>query len=175
MKRGGQYASRILFTGIADFIGGFSCGAGTSTTVYKRGISLPCSQYSIMHRAYFLAPSTGTYTFVANGIDDDVRFFARDLAYTGFNDSNHLRRGAWDFGGSGPGTFNVGIDLVEGEYMPMRVVFGNADGGPSFNFFINGPDGNITSGTNVVSPNVVQYGCNGTAGPPFPYAFGDEV
>ncbi|KXT18655.1 hypothetical protein AC579_2686 [Pseudocercospora musae] len=172
MKRGGTYP--VLFTGVTSSAGGFSCSQGQTTTLYGRGIEFSCEQYSIMHRAYLVAPYGGQYVFYASNVDDDFAFWYREEAYTGFDDSNTMFRAPYQ-DSSGPGQGLTTWYLQPGDYMPMRIAFGNAYGGSSFNFTIELGNGTGLVQSLFASQYVVQYACNSAEGAPFPYDFGDEV
>ncbi|TGO55627.1 hypothetical protein BCON_0089g00230 [Botryotinia convoluta] len=61
------------------------------------------------------------------------------------------------------------IDLVEGEYYPMRFLWANGDGPSLFAFSVTAPDETtILDGNTVASPYVVHFSCDGTSASEYP-------
>ena len=163
----------------ADFIflGGISNSCNSNTiTVYGSSQSVPCQYFALDHRFYFFAPLTGSYTFTFSGIDDIAILWSQALAQSGWTRSNaNLVTTHMPFR-DGQGTYT--ITLTAQQYLPLRVVFANAQGAAGFQFAITDPNGTRivdSSASRSSSPYLVQYSCDGTSAPRFAGAFGQET
>ena len=92
------------------------------------------------------------------------------MAYTGWDRSNAVQELGY---GESPTSFQV--VLTEGQYVPIRIVWANAQGGASFYYSIVAPDGTVLldDGTGP-SDAIVQYSCDGVTAPPYE-PFGSET
>ncbi|KAH0038681.1 hypothetical protein KCU78_g1444, partial [Aureobasidium melanogenum] len=67
------------------------------------------------------------------------------------------------------------IDLVQGQYLPFRIVFGQAQGAISFYLSVAAPDGTVILNSNTPNSQfLVRFSCDGTLAPEFP-PFGSET
>lgn len=67
------------------------------------------------------------------------------------------------------------IDLVEGEFYALRIMFGQAQGGAVFAASITAPDGTvILDSDSGIGPYLVQYSCSRVSAPEYP-AFESET
>lgn len=91
--------------------------------------------YSWQWGGYFLPPTTGTYTFYTSS-DDASHLWIGDNALTGYTVDNALVKngglhGAQERSGS--------INLNAGQYYPIRVMFGENEGGDVMTVAFSGP------------------------------------
>jgi hypothetical protein len=126
--------------------------------------------FALNHRGYIYAELTGNYTFTSLYVDDIDFFWGGPKAFSGWTESN---ADATATSCSPQVTFTM--QLLSGQYYPIRYVYANAQTALSENITITAPDGTIILGpTSAGSPYIVQYSCDGTSAPPFP-AFGMET
>jgi hypothetical protein len=113
------------------------------------------------------------FTFNFDVPDDAVWMWLGPNAYSGWTRANaDVFVGAAYYGATAQ---SFSTTLVEGEYVPLRILFAQAQGGMSFYFSITAPDGTVVLDSNTQdSPYLVQYSCDGVTGPAFP-AFGAET
>lgn len=124
----------------------------------------------IDHRGYLFAQATGTYTFSTQSVDDLFLLWIGPNALSGWTRPNANLEGNLS---NQQVTFT--IDLVAGEYYPLRFMWVNGDGPGNFEFSITAPDGTIVlDADTVASPYIVQFSCDGTTAPAYP-AWGSET
>ena len=117
----------------------------------------------IDHRGYLFAQTTGTYTFTTQAADDVFLVWLGSYAYSGWDRSNANLVADLTYPDQ---TYTV--NLVEGEYYPMRFMWANGDGPGNFEFSVTAPDGTtILDADTVSSPYVVQYSCDGVSAPEY--------
>lgn len=143
--------------------------ATTNTAIYNNYV--PCNYFVLNHRAYLYIPTTGTYTFNFEYRDDVVGVWLNDRAYNGYTRRNALVTETYP-GNSNPSSFT--ISLVGDQYLPIRVLFGQAEYGYSFSLSVVDPDGNYVIGGESPSGNVVQYSCNPDDNAPAFPPYGEE-
>jgi len=143
----------------------------TNITLYKTNTKT--IQIAVNHRGYFYAQQSGTYTFRTPASDDITIFWFGDLAYSGWT------RGNADivqpYTRPQLNAVTVTRTLIQGQYYPFRIVFGNGVQVARFYFEVFAPDGslivsNSTSGTKYL----VQYACDQDLAPQF-QPFGQET
>jgi hypothetical protein len=126
-----------------------------------------------MYRGYIFASLAGTYTFTMATPDDTVFLWLGDLAKTGWNKNNANIHTIYN----GPITTVSFTVPIEGTYIPVRIV--NANNGPeSMNWAMTMKDpyglaysiGTSTAASN----NLLRFSCDGTSGPAWPNAIGQE-
>ncbi|KAI1142274.1 GLEYA domain-containing protein [Hypoxylon sp. FL0543] len=122
--------------------------------------------YVIDHRAYLFAPESGTYTIVANGVDDAIFIWDGPTAYSGWTRDNAA---GLITDQSAQQSGSVSFTMNAGDYLPFRIMFVQAQGGAQFQLSITAPDGTVIS--NAGSPYLLQYPCNGAQFP----AWGSET
>ncbi|KAF7887247.1 uncharacterized protein EAF02_003894 [Botrytis sinoallii] len=141
----------------------------TAVSVYGSTQKLNDFYLVIDNRGYLFAQMTGTYTFSTTSADDIFFLWVGANAYSGWTRANADLIATLTYPSQ---TFT--IDLVEGEYYPMRFLWANGDGPGLFAFSVTAPDGTIIlDGNTVASPYVVQFSCDGTSAPEYP-AWGAE-
>jgi GLEYA domain len=175
---GGDGAT-LYSTGITTSIGGINvdCSA-TDITVYGGPTSFPCKFFSLDHRGYLFAPLTGTYTFTISGVDDIVFIWVGPFAQAAWTRSNAnfvIEYGQSPSNSGGPGAGSFTMVATQGDYVPLRIIFGQAQGPAVFQISLTDPNGNILLNSNTLgSPYLVQYSCDGILAPQFVGAFGNE-
>lgn len=169
-------------------VGGISEPAGSYVPIYGSAQDYPASYFVLNHRGYvgialieirnrmndfsltrllqIFAQVTGTYTFTTSNADDIVFLYLGQNAYKGYTRDN---ADATAVCCSYPGnTASATIALVQGQYMPFRIVFGQQGGPVIFSLSVTAPDGTVILDSNTQnSPFVVQYSCDGTSAPAF--------
>lgn len=114
----------------------------TNNTTSINSFTSSTDSYSWMWLGYFLAPSSGTYTFYTAS-DDASHLWIGSNAITGYTTAN-----ATVNNGGLHGVIEVSgtIALTAGVYYPMRVMFGENGGGDVITVSFAGPS--ITKTTN---------------------------
>lgn len=154
-------------TGTTVYVNVNSTGASTPIDIY--GHQETPDFFALNHRGYIYANTTGTYAVTLIEVDDVAYFWYNATAYAGWNVTNADIYGHFDSADS------LHIDLVAGQYLPIRLVYANAQGAASLPFSITGPDGSVILGPNsTASPSIVQYSCDKVTAPKFP-PFGYEL
>ncbi|KAF5874293.1 putative ca2+-modulated nonselective cation channel polycystin protein [Botrytis fragariae] len=141
----------------------------TAVSVYGSTQKLNDFYLVIDNRGYLFAQMTGTYTFSTTSADDIFFLWVGANAYSGWTRANADLIATLTYPSQ-----KFTIDLVEGEYYPIRFLWANGDGPGLFAFSVTAPDGTtILDGNTVASPYVVQFSCDGTSAPEYP-AWGAE-
>lgn len=163
-----------------DGIGGLdsACQSDTTTWMTPGGYPNPggyrCTGIILNHRGYLFAASTGTYVFNFTRIDEVIYMWYGSNALQGWTQDN--ANGAFFI--SSPGTQGaVSVSAFAGQYVPIRIYWGNTGGPGAFAITITRPDGTViisSAGVGRGSGLLVRNSCDSTA-PPFPYQFGAEV
>lgn len=151
-------------------MGGIDIPGDSEFSIY--GSQPVSTNYFVLnHRGYVYAQQPGTYTFEASQVDDSVYIWVGPVAYSGWNGPNANLFVTIGQGGTG----SYSIDLTEGQYYALRIVFAQAQGPASFSLQVTAPDGSVfLSDSSTASPYLVQYSCDGTTAPKYP-AFGQET
>lgn len=125
----GYYADDVNFFRTATEHG------DTNTTTSINGFTSTADSYSWMWLGYFLAPSTGTYTFYTSS-DDASHLWIGGNALSGYTTTNAtVNNGGLHAVSETSGT----TSLVAGVYYPMRVMFGENAGGDVITVSFAGP------------------------------------
>ncbi|ATZ51931.1 hypothetical protein BCIN_07g04770 [Botrytis cinerea B05.10] len=141
----------------------------TAVSVYGSTQKLNDFYLVIDNRGYLFAQMTGTYTFSTTSADDIFFLWVGANAYSGWTRANANLIATLTYPSQ-----KFTINLVAGEYYPMRFLWANGDGPGLFAFSVTAPDGTtILDGNTVASPYVVQFSCDGTSAPEYP-AWGAE-
>ncbi|ETS86342.1 hypothetical protein PFICI_00170 [Pestalotiopsis fici W106-1] len=150
--------------GITSTIGGISVPGGTELSVYGSSRTFYSDFFALNHKGYLFAVLSGIYTFNASRVDDIFFLWLGPKAYSGWTRANaDLVVPIYN-----PGSGSTSIDLVEGQYLPLRIMFGQGAYPAEFQISVTAPDGTVflTSDTEN-SPYIVQYSCDGVTAPPF--------
>lgn len=138
-------------------------------TIYGQCERSSSDFFTLNQRGYIFAQQTGTYTFTASDIDDIVELWIGDKAYSGWTRQNaDLDLAIFQ------NYVPFSIDLTAGQYYPVRIVFGQAQGAAKFQMAVTAPDSTEFLGPNSQeSPYLVSYSCDESTAPRFP-SFGAE-
>ncbi|ODA79184.1 hypothetical protein RJ55_04776 [Drechmeria coniospora] len=106
----------------------------------------------VQHVGYFHPAMTGTYTFTFNlCIDDGALLWIGKNAKKNWNRSNANMASGYINWKTQPNKANVPssftFDAVKGSFVPIRIVYGNAQGGALFSFSIKDPTGKLIAST----------------------------
>lgn len=142
----------------------------TDLSIYGSSQTFRSAYFTLNHVGYIFAQVTGTYTFTLSNVDDIVFLWHGDKAISGWTRDNADVTAIYSVLPTSAGT----VDLVQGQYLPFRIVFGNAQGAIKFTVQLAAPDGTVILDSNTQdSKFLVQYSCDGVAAPVFP-PFGSE-
>jgi hypothetical protein len=87
------------------------------------------------------------------------------LAYNGWTRSNANLESAF----ATVNTVTYTANLVQGQYYPLRLMFGQAGGAATETINITDPSGAVILGaSSPANPSVIQYSCDGTTAPHYP-------
>lgn len=154
-------------TGTTVYVNVNSTDASTPIDIYGHQ-EIP-DFFALNHRGYLYANITGTYAVTLVNTDDVSYFWYNETAYEGWNITDADMYNNYDDAES------AHIDLVAGDYLPIRLIYANAQGAASLSFTITAPDGSEILGPNsTASPYIVQYSCDMMTAPEFP-PFGQEL
>lgn len=148
---------------------GYTAPSGTSETIYDT--QLDTTSFAINQRSYIKATQSGQYNLTLSRVDDRALLWLGDDAYTGYTNDNRDAEYRYT-NADGYGSGSTLRTFEAGDYIPIRVLSFNRDGGTSLAVSITGPDGN-----ELGDDAFVQYGCdpsNVDQAPPF-HDFGDEA
>lgn len=160
------------FTGTTSYIGqSTSANLLTSlfTTVYGTSRLLTNGAIVLDHVFYVFANQDGIFNFTIPSADDIELVWIGDAALSGFTRKNadleQLN------GATGPVTKGVQASL--GEYIPVRVQWGNVGADGELRLDVTAPDGSVVHQTTegkssaTVGPNLVQFPCDSSLGGQF--------
>ncbi|KAK7755791.1 hypothetical protein SLS62_002076 [Diatrype stigma] len=144
-------------------------------SVYGNPTQFDSVQYVLAHRGYIFAKLTGTYTITVEAVDDSVFIWWGPFAYSGWERENANLFVSYDTDANQQGAGSATFNMVEGEYMAMRIMYVQGQGQTVFNMNIVDPNGG-----SVVSPGpgagpgpttsdyLVRYSCDQILAPVFP-------
>lgn len=141
-------------------------------SIYGSSETFQSDYFTLNHVGYLYAEVSGSYTFTFSNVDDIALLWFGSTAYSGWTRDNADMIATDDENDAGA---TMTYTLTEEEYLPFRIVFGQAQGPVDFYFTVAAPDGTIILDSDTEnSPYLVQYSCDGTTAPAFP-AFGSET
>lgn len=158
-------------------IGGIDESGSGDESIYGSP-PLSSTYFVLNHRGYIFAQQSGTYTFDISSVDDTVYLWIGSDAYSGWTaaDSNIEVSYAVTASPKHAGSGSYSIDLVQGQYYPVRIIFAQAQGGAVFEITVTAPDGEVfLSSSTTGSPYLVQYSCDLVTAPPYAEPFGSET
>lgn len=130
--------------------------------------------FALNHRGYIHALQGGQYTFTSDHSDEIVLYWIGPKAYSGWTRANADLEDAVFSPTSGQ-LISFTMELQEGQYYPLRIIFANAQTGSNEAMSVTAPDGTVILGPNSVpNPYIVQYSCNGAEAPAY-QPFGQET
>ncbi|ETS80724.1 hypothetical protein PFICI_08253 [Pestalotiopsis fici W106-1] len=160
--------------GVTSTIGGIDASGGVAISIYGSSSTFYSDYFALDHKGYLFAVATGTYKFSFAGVDDIAALWLGSTAYAGWTRANANLVVPFHQG-YGPGSGSTTIDLVEGQYLPIRVLFGQGQGNAVFQLSVTAPDGTVFLDSSTEnSPYIVQYSCDGTTAPAYT-AWGTEA
>ncbi|CAD0093002.1 unnamed protein product [Aureobasidium mustum] len=155
----------------ASVCGGLYANDVGEISIYGSTQTFESDYFTLNHVGYIFAQSSGTYTFTLTQPDDIALLWLGSKAYSGWTRANADATAVI----VGRPSASATVDLVQGQYLPFRVVFGQAQGAVSFYLTLTAPDGTVILNSDTPdSPFLVQFSCDGTSAPAFP-AFGSET
>lgn len=171
---GGTWTTRY-YNSTYDTISGADnfCPSGESEVgqIYGIQTTFNCREFSIVHRLYMFAYMSGTWRIEVTSIDDQVLTWVGAKAQSGWTKANADTNRYY-----GQTTSWLWINVVAGQYYPVRIAFGNYGGGASYFAAFYDPTNNVAFTTDTRnSPYILRRSCDGTTAAPFPYLFGEEL
>ncbi|EPS41824.1 hypothetical protein H072_4235 [Dactylellina haptotyla CBS 200.50] len=121
--------------------------------------------FALNFRGYFYANTTQTYTIKVANADDRLGVWTGEKAYTKWSTSNADILGFFV-------EVSFEVSLNAGDYMPLRVIYGNGGGYATYDLDITGADDIVYVQTHTPSDFLISQSCDGIADP-FP-PFGKE-
>jgi len=121
----------------SDYVANIGSITEASTTL---GFAIVHNLYSILYTGYFKADFTGTFTFNLN-TDDETYLWIGDYAISGYTTSNRLVYSYVGSNGSGS------ISLTNGQYYPIRILYGQNTSSAYCNLSFTRNDQTITDWT----------------------------
>jgi hypothetical protein len=135
-------------------------------TIYGNPNKFKTDYFAVNHRGYIYARESGTYAFQSDFPDDIVMVWVGPNAYRGYtNDKgNYILRNPY-----GAGKTIATVDLKQGQYYPVRVIYANAQQAAQLHFEVRSPGGTaiIDSEGNVNTQYLVQFSCDNIAAPKY--------
>ena len=163
-----------LYSSVTDTIGGIDDGGSAPFSIYGSSETFGPTYFALNHRGYLFAPSTGLYTFAITNPDDIVLIWEGPAAYEGYTTGNSDIVATFTYTDGNAQDRSFQVELIEGEYYPIRIIFGQAQGGAEFIASIISPDGTVLlNSASGYSPYLVQFSCDGILAPVYP-AWGNE-
>jgi hypothetical protein len=165
-----------IFVGTTRQIGGLYNAPGTDPVGPIYGSSdLALDYFALNHHGYMYACEAGTYKFDIPYANDAVYLWIGAKAYAGWTEGNADAKALYNQPDHIAGRASFEIDLPASVYIPIRIVYGQAQYGGGFTFTITSPSGKILVDSDVASnPFIVRYSCDGVSAPQYP-PFGAEI
>ncbi|KAI1379298.1 GLEYA domain-containing protein [Hypoxylon crocopeplum] len=156
-------------SGVTNTIGGIRTAGGQQISVYGNPQTFNGDYFVLNHRGYLFAVVSGTYTIQVTGADDAVFLWYGPNAYSGWTRANANL--IVTYGGGSP---SIDVQLTQGDYLPIRIVYAQGQGLAAFEISVS-VGGNVLLDSNTQnSPYIIQYSCDGTLAPQYP-PFGSET
>jgi len=166
-----------MYNGTTAFIAETNSGWTSWIKVYDRFVI--ANNLTLDHTFYVFANQDGWYSMNMPQGDNIVLVWLGAKAVSGWTRANaDLTQYYTSSPTKVPQT--VTVQLKMGQYLPVRLQWGNRQGDGEVDLNVYGPDGvpvmysNLGQGTGWASGNVVQYPCDSSLGPQFP-AWGQET
>ncbi|KAF5657457.1 hypothetical protein FHETE_10427 [Fusarium heterosporum] len=166
-----------IYVGTTRKIGGLYQGSGANTQgpIYDSTTDLSLDYFALNHHGYFYACESGTYKFEIPYANDAVYLWLGSPAYASWSENNANAKARYNQPDHIAGSASFEVDLPADVYIPIRLVYGQAQYGGGFTFTITSPSGQVLAGNDVVSsPLIVRYSCDGINAPQY-LPFGQEV
>jgi hypothetical protein len=119
------------------------------------GYLFSANNFVMDHRGYVNAPRTGTYTLTMSASAIGLAWVG-PLAFTGWNRLNaDLEVSA------ATGSRSHSFYLVQGAYIPIRIMYANAQNSGSVSITLTSPNGQVILGPNTQANSaIIKYGCD---------------
>ncbi|KAF0642294.1 hypothetical protein FPSE5266_04031 [Fusarium pseudograminearum] len=165
-----------LYTGTTRRVGGiFESQSSAAGPIYGTSQDFPLDFFALNHHGYIYTCEAGTYKFDIPYANDAVYLWVGQSAYAGWTKGNAPAKALYNQPDHIAGSASYEIAIPAGLYIPIRVVYGQAQYGGGFTFKVTAPSGQVLLGDNAVSSGlVVRHSCDGVNAPQFP-PFGQEV
>lgn len=154
------------YNSTTSIIGGFDYGNYNGTydpTMYGSSMDFEMAYFVVNHRGYLYAETADTYTAEATTADDMVFVWVGGNAYSGWGRWNKNFQTAFYIS---PGSGSASFNMTAGSYMPLRIVYVQAQGSARFDSELIGQDRTVTLNSETTpSPYIVQYGCSAEDAP----------
>lgn len=139
--------------------------AGNKPVIYGQTEPGNSTYFVVQHLAYFHPAKTGTYTFTTPQVDDALYLWLGPNAVSGYTAAN--ANNIWQ--SEGPYTADYTYTATAGDYIPMRLLFVQAQDCGFFNFYARDPDqGTVVAGQQNIQNNQLLWDCTGSnVAPPF--------
>lgn len=148
-----------------------SANGESNISIYGSSQTFKSTYFALNHRGYIYAEVSGAYTFNSSYVDDILFFWYNSSAYSGWDESN---AGVVQWCGREENA-TYSVNLLSGQYYPIRLVYANAETNSYESITITAPDGTVLLGPDTTgTPNIVGYSCDGTSAPMYP-PFGQET
>jgi prepilin-type N-terminal cleavage/methylation domain-containing protein len=133
----GLYGKRYVnyYNDDVNFFSTASLQGDTNLTTQINNFTNNSDYYTWQWLGYFLPPTTGNYTFFTQS-DDASHLWIGDTALSGFKTVNPLVNNG---GLHGPQERSGTVNLIAGQYYPIRIMFGEFGGGDIMTVSFSGP------------------------------------
>ncbi|KAM0229068.1 hypothetical protein ACHAPO_010223 [Fusarium lateritium] len=165
-----------LYVGTTREIGGlYQSGNGATGPIYGSSQDFPLDYFALNHHGYLYSCEAGTYKFDIPYANDAVYLWLGTKAYAGWTSSNADAKALYNQPDHIAGSASFEVNLPASVYIPIRLVYGQAQYGGGFTFKVTAPNGQVLVDDDVDdSPYVVRNSCDGVSAPQYP-PFGQEV
>ncbi|GAM91314.1 hypothetical protein ANO11243_093630 [Dothideomycetidae sp. 11243] len=161
-----------MYNGTTSFIAETNSGWVSWIKVYDQYVM--ANNLTLDHVFYVYANQDGYYSFTMPQGDNIVLLWLGAKAVSGWTRPN---ADLTQYYTSSPTKVQqtITVQLKLGQYLPVRLHWGNRQGDGEVDLNVYGPDGNLVmysnvgQGTGWAGPNVVQFPCDSTLGPQFPW------
>ncbi|SPJ72114.1 uncharacterized protein FTOL_01842 [Fusarium torulosum] len=164
------------FVGTTRQIGGLYNAPGTDPVGPIYGSSnLALDYFALNHHGYMYACEAGTYKFNIPYANDAVYLWIGAKAYAGWTEGNADAKALYNQPDHIAGSASFEINIPANVYIPIRIVYGQAQYGGGFKFTITSPSGRILLDNDAPpSAFIVRNSCDGISAPQYP-TFGTEI
>lgn len=164
----------VVFKTAAPQVTGTTKSIGFPNTNNIYGNTPADSGYVVVnHKGYLFAEQSGEYTFTISACDNMALLWIGPNAFTDYSRSTANIVQQWVDASQRPVEYK--ITLTQGQYYPLRLLYGNGGGPGNLQFKIQAPDGKaILDEKTTDSPALVQFSCDGVLAPKFA-DFGAEL
>ncbi|TPX17536.1 uncharacterized protein E0L32_003179 [Thyridium curvatum] len=114
-------------------------GNGAVGSIYGSSQQFPLSYFALNQRGYLFTCDAGTYTFSFPYADDAIYFWIGAKAYSGWTKGNADANAEYNPLTSTPGSTTFSVALPGQVYIPVRLVYGEANYSGGFKFSITSP------------------------------------